>query len=749
MENIIKEVLIENSPSSVTAKGIEKILFQMKKCTCRIIIADENKGTGFFCKIKVNKNKEILPVLITNNHILNSEDLRINKLITFIFNEDKEIRKIKIDEQRKVYTDKELDVSFIEIKPNDNINDYLEVDEDIIEVKESIRETKYKKYSIYLMHYPKNDEVEVSFGQILYINDLNIIHICNADNGSSGAPILSLKSFKVIGIHLGGIYNKNNKGTIIKYPIVRFNEKYYRKNKLTIYIKNNENWGNYTSYGFFGAKFVENNKNNCKVMINSIEYQLQKYYEKNLFLQNQLGNLNEASLTLLEINKITDMSYMFSSLDLSNFQFDFSEWDMSDVVNMSYMFYGCGNIPDISKLNTSNVKYMSYMFCESSLDLLYISRWNTSNVVNMNNMFKKCNLSFIKRKEPFTFRGTGYKNYIYKIMANEPVADISKYDNLNKIELKWDTSNVKDMSFMFSEYWGNLPDISNWNTSNVINMSGIFSGNYYLKVLPNISKWKTYNLNSISRIFENCDSLESLPDISNWDTSKINLLDYVFKGCKSLKYLPDISKWNTSKVSTMRGLFEDCNSLLSLPDISNWNISKVKYINALFCGCHSLINLPDISNWKISNVIDMSWLFRDCKSIKQLPDISKWNTSKVTNMVCLFLGCCSLLSLPDISNWNISNVIDICAMFNECKSLEYLPDISKWNTSKVTNMSYLFKDCYSLKKLPNISIWNTNNVKEMNFMFAGCSSLSSLPDTSNWNSSVIKNSLHAFSTKQY
>ena len=177
-----------------------------------------------------------------------------------------------------------------------------------------------------------------------------------------------MKSFKVIGIHFGGINNEYNIGTFIKYPIVRFNEKYYRKNKLTIFIKKNKFIG---GYSIFGDNFVENNKSNCKIMINSYEYPLQKYYEKNLSFQNQLGNLNESSLILLEINKITDMSYMFSSLDLSDFQFDFSEWDMSDVVNMSYMFYGCGNIPDISKLDTSNVKDMSYMFCESSLDLLY------------------------------------------------------------------------------------------------------------------------------------------------------------------------------------------------------------------------------------------------------------------------------------------------------------------------------------------------------------------------------------------
>ena len=135
------------------------------------------------------------------------------------------MRKIIIDKKRKIFTDnkKDIDVSFIEIKSNDNINNFLEIDEEIINAEKNIRETKYKKHSFYLIHYPKNEDVEVSYGQIININENNIKHLCCTENGSSGAPILSLKSFKVIGIHYGGINNKYNLGTLIKYPIDKIN----------------------------------------------------------------------------------------------------------------------------------------------------------------------------------------------------------------------------------------------------------------------------------------------------------------------------------------------------------------------------------------------------------------------------------------------------------------------------------------------------------------------------------------------
>ena len=61
---------------------------------------------------------------------------------------------------------------------------------------------------------------------------------------------------------------------------------------------------------------------------------------------------------------------------------------------MSFMFSKCislSSLPDISKWNTNNVKYINCMFynCTSLSSLPDISKWNINNVNNMNSMFYK------------------------------------------------------------------------------------------------------------------------------------------------------------------------------------------------------------------------------------------------------------------------------------------------------------------------------------------------------------------------
>ena len=61
------------------------------------------------------------------------------------------------------------------------------------------------------------------------------------------------------------------------------------------------------------------------------------------------------------VSSVTDMSWMF--LDCKFFNQDISKWDVSKVSNMSYMFYGCASFnQDISKWNVYNVKHHDYMF---------------------------------------------------------------------------------------------------------------------------------------------------------------------------------------------------------------------------------------------------------------------------------------------------------------------------------------------------------------------------------------------------
>ena len=78
-----------------------------------------------------------------------------------------------------------------------------------------------------------------SIGLIFNIKENEIYHSCNTDNGSSGSPILSLKTNKVIGVHFGSSKNfQFNLGSLIIYAIKEFNKTYYKKSNSIMKIKN-------------------------------------------------------------------------------------------------------------------------------------------------------------------------------------------------------------------------------------------------------------------------------------------------------------------------------------------------------------------------------------------------------------------------------------------------------------------------------------------------------------------------------
>ena len=85
----------------------------------------------------------------------------------------------------------------------------------------------------------------------------------------------------------------------------------------------------------FGEKFVETNKNICKIIINEEEIELTSYLD-NLEFKNGVKEIK-----LKGINNINDISYMFSGcLSLSSLP-DISKWNTNNVNNMSGMFCGC------------------------------------------------------------------------------------------------------------------------------------------------------------------------------------------------------------------------------------------------------------------------------------------------------------------------------------------------------------------------------------------------------------------------
>ena len=447
MEETIKEKLIEKSLEPVSLEKTKQIINQMQKSVCKIYI-NGITGTGFFTEIPY-KN-ELKKVLITNNHILGESEIENGKIITFIINNNEEdIRRIKMDEKRMRYTNEILDITIIEIDENkDGKYEYIEIDDNIkkdlkLKKKEIIfnYKNKYEMKSIYILNY--RERILVSYGILSEINEKNgINHKCNTQKGSSGSPILNLQNNKLIGIHCGASGNfEFNKGTLIIYPIIKFNEmknnicikrrvEINKLNEIKILYKIKEE----KKIKLFGKEFIEKNKDNCKIIIDNKEQCIMEYIKIN----EEMRNKKILELKLKEIKTITNMSHMFGD----------------DIFN------GCESLlslPDIDKWDTHNVTNMSHMFmcCKSLTSLPDISKWDTKKVTNMSHMFSVCE-------------------------------SLSALPNISI----WNTQNVSDMSNMFNgcKSLSSLPDISKWNTKNVYNMSGMFNGCKSLPSIPDITK---------------------------------------------------------------------------------------------------------------------------------------------------------------------------------------------------------------------------------------------------------------------
>ena len=98
-----------------------------------------------------------------------------------------------------------------------------------------------------------------------------------------------------------------------------------------------------------------------------------------------------ANLNCIDVSKITDMRFLFGQFWRELKNIDISEWDVSNVKDMSYMFFDCKRFnSDLSKWNVSNVRDMSYMFYNCEYFDSDISNWDVSKVRDMRYAFYNC-----------------------------------------------------------------------------------------------------------------------------------------------------------------------------------------------------------------------------------------------------------------------------------------------------------------------------------------------------------------------
>ena len=198
----------------------------MKKNICKIIL-DQVQGTGFFCKIPFPDHSNMLPILITAYHIINDEFLnKEDAKIVLEIKSDPNTKELNLKDRIK-FTNKKYDTTIIELKAEDNISDFLELDDIIVDdiISDKNKNEIFVDENIYILEYVKG-ELNYSTGILSNIDENNkflLRHTCTTGNGSEGSPILSVKSNRVIGIHHSKVTNKSyGLGTFLNYHLKEF-----------------------------------------------------------------------------------------------------------------------------------------------------------------------------------------------------------------------------------------------------------------------------------------------------------------------------------------------------------------------------------------------------------------------------------------------------------------------------------------------------------------------------------------------
>ena len=462
-----------------------------KECICKIDqeirIRGMNKhvtGLGILCNIP-SKN---MKAFITYYHVIDSEFLNNEQKIVY-YNHKKEKKEINIKSNRYKYTNKEIDITIIEIiEEEDKIKKYLEIDDCINSRNYNDKEIVYIKFNEDILDYER--------GVIIKKDEEYIINkVCQE------GIILLKKNLELIGVY-------NNKEYIHMNKILNSINFIIGKIEITtedigkeIQLINNKN-----EYDYGINDDIEKNIIiiiNGKIKKNILTYTFETVGVKKIYyISEDLTNmsymfsdcckLKEINLASFDTSKVTKMTYMFwgcFGLEQINLQESF---DTSQVTNMSGMFGGCSRLKEIKlpeSFDTSQVTNMSYMFSRcSGLEKIDFpnEKFNTARVTNMQEMFFNCSA-------------------LKKIFLQESFV----------------TDKVVNMSYMFSgcSKLKNIYMKKPFNTNQVNNMSCMFSGCSELNEL-NLESFRTIpDVTNISCIFKD------IPRSCNFKCQDINLIN--------------------------------------------------------------------------------------------------------------------------------------------------------------------------------------------------------------------------------
>ena len=178
-------------------------LNEVKNSLCQIK-SGKIKGLGFFLEF----SEKFLPFkkcLLTSISILSPIDIKNKKEIILDYKNSEKI--LKINEDRKIFSDNDLGYICIEIIDEDEIDNFLKLEKNIFNLENS----SFINKKIFIPKYQNNKDISFSSGNIISYKNNKLEHDCDIKEDSLGAPIIyeELSYYYVIGLQKG--YETNNK----------------------------------------------------------------------------------------------------------------------------------------------------------------------------------------------------------------------------------------------------------------------------------------------------------------------------------------------------------------------------------------------------------------------------------------------------------------------------------------------------------------------------------------------------------